>query len=319
VKIWDAKTFVEVASLPHEFGVFGLAISPDGRTIAAGLGCDGGSANPSNDHVVIWDVATRKRTFVFTDHQSDVRAAVFAPDGTLVTGSLDGMICRWNVRTGERLNTVANPEEGPVHCLAYSLDGSTLVSGCGKSAIVWDQMRWEPRVVLRHGNVVLSVTISPDCTTIATGNEAGFVELWDVASGTSKGSLLASSEPYLANDERVIDYRTNRVLSLAFSPDGTRLLSGSPEAVTKVWDPRQLPGERGVFTLDTTSGEMTINDSLNSVINLQQRDAVYGCKLEPGFVALALVRGYSFGQVESLYALGPGDLLAEVDPKNWAR
>jgi serine/threonine protein kinase len=57
VKIWDTRTFLETANFSHEFPVYGLAISPDGRTIASGIGI-GDALFPKSYDVVLWDVVT---------------------------------------------------------------------------------------------------------------------------------------------------------------------------------------------------------------------------------------------------------------------
>ena len=56
---------------------------------------------------------------------------------------------------------------------------------------------------------VFSVTFSPDSTLALSGNEAGDIKLWEVASGRKL---------------RIFAGHTNAVTSVAFSPDGQYVL-----------------------------------------------------------------------------------------------
>jgi serine/threonine protein kinase/WD40 repeat protein len=247
VKLWDAKTFAEIGSFAHKYPVFGLAISPDGRTIAAGLG-NGEIQSPGKYDVVIWDVPARKRRLVLTGHEHDVRSVAFAPNGTLATASFDGTVRRWNASTGELLNTLLHP--GPLYCVTYSPDGSIMISGSGiGSAIVWDQDKWQPKTIMGTKAYLQSIAVASDGM-IATGNGYGLIELWNPENGTVIGQLLA-------NNVRLVDKsRDPRIVSLVFSKDGSRIVSSSFEGVAKIFDLRKLP------TVDTS---LSIESSLTTL------------------------------------------------------
>lgn len=68
-------------------GVTSVAISPDGRLVAAG----------SLDKVVrVWDVQTGKPLERLEGHKDSVYSVAFMPDGkTLVSGSLDKTLRLW--------------------------------------------------------------------------------------------------------------------------------------------------------------------------------------------------------------------------------
>ena len=76
-------------SLNNDAGVTSVAISPDGRWVAAG----------SLDTVVrIWEVGTGKLVERLKGHRKSVYSVAFTPDGRgLVSGSLDKTLKYWDV------------------------------------------------------------------------------------------------------------------------------------------------------------------------------------------------------------------------------
>ena len=65
--------------------------------------------------------------------------------------------------------------------LAFSVNGALLVSGSSDhTAKLWDIQTGGIIKSFNHSNIVVSVSILPDSTTIATGTHGGEVHLWDV-------------------------------------------------------------------------------------------------------------------------------------------
>ena len=107
------------------------AISPDGRTLAAG-GQDGS--------LHLLDLRTGDARTASGRHSAPVnRGIVFTRDGRrAITPGDDGAVIVWNVRSGAAEETLTG-HGGPVHALAVSDDGTTLYSaGADGSVIIWD-------------------------------------------------------------------------------------------------------------------------------------------------------------------------------------
>jgi serine/threonine protein kinase/WD40 repeat protein len=94
-----------------------VAVSPEGTHIAIG----------GNRQIDLWDVTTRRRRRLPSEHRNTVLAAAFSPEGsTLVTASGDRTLSFWDVAEGKLLQpTISQLNE--VTQLAFSPDGSALV------------------------------------------------------------------------------------------------------------------------------------------------------------------------------------------------
>lgn len=72
---------------------------------------------------------------------------------------------------------------------------------------------------------VLSVAFSPNGESLATGNDAGTILLWDVTN---------PSLPLQLGKSLIISPKA--VTSVAFSPDGEKLASGDQAGTIRLWD-----------------------------------------------------------------------------------
>ncbi len=116
-----------------------------------------------------------------TGHNNDVRSVSFSPDGTLLaSGSLDGTIGLWNVKTGKRLHTLTGHRSG-ASSVSFSPDGSLLTSGSGNTIGLWDVKTGSLlRTLTGHKDDVYSVSFSPDGTLLASGSDDNTIGLWEL-------------------------------------------------------------------------------------------------------------------------------------------
>jgi WD40 repeat protein/thiol-disulfide isomerase/thioredoxin len=118
----------------------------------------------------------------------------------------------------------------PVHSLAYSADGQTLVVGCRDGQIhLWNLAKDKHVVLEAHKLPVLSLAFSSDDKLLASGcgslgpdDPPGQVKVWDLA--TRK--VLAT-----------LDAHKGGVNAVAFSADDKLLASGSGDGTVRIWEP----------------------------------------------------------------------------------
>jgi len=149
-------------------------------------------------------------------------AATFSADGKYVlTGSDKGPVRLWEVESHRHL-PVFTGSNGLVGATAFSPDGQSLATGGLDGLRLWNTSTGQ----LLHdfanaGNISYGVEFSADGRYILSGNFAGVVTLWDVATGMAERQFIHPSEM--------------QVYAVAFSPDGRSLLSAGWGITETVW------------------------------------------------------------------------------------
>jgi eukaryotic-like serine/threonine-protein kinase len=127
VRLWNLEDGRPLRAWNAPEQVYCLAISPDGRTLAAGhyrLGT-----------VTLWDVTRESARNPINCHAGDVLGIAFSPDGlTLATAGRDRLVRLWDPATAEELLTLKG-HRAPVHAISFSPDGAILASGSHDGAI----------------------------------------------------------------------------------------------------------------------------------------------------------------------------------------
>ena len=197
--------------------IFSVAFSSDGSTLAAGKG--GGHVLGSID---FRDATTGKLLTRITGLEADVWSVAFSPDGTLASGSTDGIIRLWDATSEQPLNTFEG-HTSAVWSVAFSSDGKTLASGDADGIIrLWNVTTGRLKQTLEgHTDDVRSIAFSPDDSILASGSLDRTIRLWDATTGQPKQTL----EGHLSE-----------VWSVAFSRDGSVLASGSLDGTVLLWD-----------------------------------------------------------------------------------
>jgi WD40 repeat protein len=212
----------------------------------------------------------------------------FSPDGRLLaSSSIDGTIRLSDVATGwvvQELSTGAGPTTVP---LAFSPDGETLAAGGASGAVnLWVVKTGQPKEPLRwHLGFVHAVAFSPDGRWLASGGRDRSVQLIDRASGLrvhrfrgagpvtglafSPDSRTLAATSYgsgpsvhlwdlTTKTERTLTGDTERVVGLAFDPQGRRVATGSQDGTARLWKAAPGAGRSRVFDFRPTGGASAV-------------------------------------------------------------
>ena len=212
VYLWDVADSENKVVLSGDTSkVRRMDFSPDGQTVAGGT---------TDDKVILWDVVTGARKAVLIGHTHVITSVAFSPDGrTLASGSWDETVRFWDVATGTHKTTLTEHTEG-ISNIGFSPDGHIFASSSANEdkLRLWDAIAGTHKAALDTDANCFA--FSPDSSTLATGGWGGALNLWDVASATHKAEFLG----HLSN-----------ISSVAFSPDGGTLASGSVDKLY-LWD-----------------------------------------------------------------------------------
>jgi WD40 repeat protein len=159
VKVWDVATGKELHSFSFPNKGAGMALSPDGETLAVTFGnagfvirqefvLGGGAVvmtytlpgAPRPDVVRLYRVSTGAEVAVLKGHTRPPFCVAFSPDGKRVVtgGGADETIKLWDAKTGEEIMTVGR-HPGTVTSVSFSLDGQKIVSISDDEDVrVWD-------------------------------------------------------------------------------------------------------------------------------------------------------------------------------------
>jgi WD40 repeat protein/tRNA A-37 threonylcarbamoyl transferase component Bud32 len=213
--------------------VFAVAFSPDGKRLAIG-------SNLKPEYLSIWDPESGAKVESLSGHTDAVLCIDWSKDGKrLLTGSYDYSVRLWDLASGQSVRYLQHDDW--VMSVALSPDGQRFVSGSkDRTAIVWQSDQpGSGSPFLGHLGQVLAVAFSPDGKLVASGGDDGTILIWrpEKLAQQDLTELIDKSRETLASIVDVEMSGSNEaVRSLAFSADGTRLLSGGNDNVVRLWD-----------------------------------------------------------------------------------
>uniref|UniRef100_UPI004056B6CE nSTAND1 domain-containing NTPase n=1 Tax=Candidatus Electronema sp. TaxID=2698783 RepID=UPI004056B6CE len=269
-QLWNIANGKELAVFPN-IGTF----SPDGKKMVSSFSRDDNTAilidiDKSKNNIILkgqktafsYDSKMITSTSIFSEntylydtsngkelasikHESGfpVHAIAFSPDGKRIASvsSWNGIVRLWNIDKKEQQivvtavsnSAITSANSGQLNLygtaeLAFSPDGRKLTYTSSSSVQIWDIASTKELTVFKHEDMVENVAFSPDGKKLISTsfrmddsyNTSQTIHIWDVERGNELTTLKGD---------------TDSICSVAFSSDGKRILSVSPEKII-LWD-----------------------------------------------------------------------------------
>ncbi|KAG1169324.1 hypothetical protein G6F70_008526 [Rhizopus microsporus] len=235
--IYDTLAATRVAVLQDENAgregdlyIRSVSFSPDGKYLATGA---------EDKQIRIWDITKKRIRGILSGHEQDIYSLEFSRDGRiLVSGSGDRTARIWDWQTLRclhelRINDVEQQDLG-VTSVAISPDSRLVAAGSlDKVVRVWDAVTGQLLERLEgHKDSVYSVAFMPDGKTLVSGSLDKTLRMWQL--GTGERGYDRSKNACI----QVFTGHKDFVLSVATTPDGNWIVSGSKDRGVQFWDPR---------------------------------------------------------------------------------
>ena len=126
---------------------------------------------------ILWDAVTG--TSLYKLGYSNIRDAVFSPNGTQVLTASDNEANLWDVQTGEHIRTFAG-HAADVNAVDFSPGGTVIVTGSSDQTVrLWNTSTGELlQTLIGHTASVNDVTFSPDGMYLSTAASDSTARLW---------------------------------------------------------------------------------------------------------------------------------------------
>ncbi|KAI8600732.1 WD40-repeat-containing domain protein [Dissophora ornata] len=227
-----------------------VCFSPDGKYLATGA---------EDKQIRIWEIQQKKIRMTLKGHEQDIYSLDFSRDGRIIaSGSGDQTARIWDMDSGKCLYVLTvgdvDMKDAGVTSVAISPDGRLVAAGSlDKMVRVWDTRTGQLLEKLEgHKDSVYSVAFAPDGKTLISGSLDKTLKAWDLNLSGRGGQNGSRGSTCKATFNGHKDF----VLSVAVSPDGKWVVSGSKDRGVQFWDP------------STTSVQFMLQGHKNSVISV---------------------------------------------------
>lgn len=254
IRLCSSESLKTIGEMKMQKGtIVCLAFTPDSSLLISG---------DDDGNVIVWDVAKRRQSSMIKAHRDSIVALAISPNGNqLVTSSHDKTVLLWDLQE-QRLLRPLPLNKSVTRAIAYFPNGKVFATGGDDHVVrLWDSKSGKELLSLdRHTEWINSIAPLPNGKGIVTASADGTVKIWEVSIeklmgddrvswdfgrntplnlvvtpsgehvgvGTAGGQIVICATRKDAPIAQVkITAQRFPVFSLALSPDGETLASGS--------------------------------------------------------------------------------------------
>lgn len=273
IALWDPETAKPKFILTENEDFYYLMFSPDGRTLAARC-----SVSLEGSRIYLWNIDTQNiqnsgLRHIISDHNDEVSSVTFNHDAKiLASGHNLEKIKLWDVVNGQLKTTCDGyPYQLNVQSLAFTPNAETLASlniysqssGGIAHILLWDAITGKYQKTLKgHGKAISNtrrlahgggIVFSPNGKLFVTGSLDGTIRLWDTNAALKDSVIQRLGGNLFGPQKAKLKGHTHQILSIALSPDGDTIASGSMDKTIRLWD---LQKRKLIATLEGHTDEI---------------------------------------------------------------
>lgn len=201
--LYDVATQKHLQTITEHFPLSFAALSPDGKMLAAGQ---------LDRRLIFWDTSNGNQEQVFNTQVG--LYTHYSPDGKTLATAVNKEVRLIHVETGEYTKTLKT--QTYPGALAYSPDGRLIAVCSGQIIELLDiKNNKRLRTLPGHTGLIRKIAFSPDSANLTSAGWDNTVKVWDIHSG----------------EKIVILEHSDALLSIAYTPDGKTLATGSESMI----------------------------------------------------------------------------------------